>query len=156
MIEWYGGEGELYEEVPKYVEVFLDAFYEAGISPTGIKLKDLSPVSVGYDKERKRWLLEVHRDIWLDPSEWLYVPEKLEEWTEERIVALRDRVYQKMLEHFKDAIEKGWINVIKDDTCDFVSVVVHIYIPPYRELRDNRGWAAHYAREIIKVLPEDW
>ena len=142
-IDWLGTENI---DAPEYVLKFLDDFY-GHRSPSGIKMKDLSEISVGYDKDRKQYLLEIHRDIWLNSDEWGFVPEK--KWPEKKVIALRDRVYNKMLEYFKKDIESR-LNVIRDDTSDFVSIIAHIYI----EKGKNDG--EHYGKEIMKILPEDW
>ena len=145
-IDWLGTDDV---DAPEYAIKFLNDFY-GHRSPSGIKMKDLSPISVGHDKDRKQYLLEIHRDIWLDSDEWEYVPEG-KKIPEEDIVKLRDRVYAKMLEHFKRDIEGGRLNVFKDDAGpEFVSVIVHIYI----EKGKNDG--EHYGKEIMKILPEDW
>ena len=143
-IDWLGTEDI---DAPEYVLKFLDDFY-GHRSPSGIKMKDLSPISVGYDKDRKQYLLEIHRDIWLNSDEWEFVPEK--KIPEENILKMRDRVYAKMLAHFKMDIENGRLNVLKDDACpDFVSVIAHIYIK-------GKNDGEHYGKEIMKILPEDW
>lgn len=148
MINWKGTQNEDID-APKYVLKFLNDFYEGGyISPSGIKMKDLSEISVGYDKDRKQYLLEIHRDIWLNTDEWFFAPEK--KWPEKKVIVLRDRVYNKMFEYFRKDIKNGRLNVIKDDTSDFVSIIAHIYI----EKGENNG--GHYGKEIMKILPEDW
>ena len=131
--------------VPNYVEKFIEQFrYQR--SPSGVKLRDLSEIYVGFNEACQQYVMEIHRDFWLDSDMWFYVPEQ--RWDEEQVVALRDRVYEKMVEHFRD---DDRVLVLPVDGCgEFVGITVHIYID---ESVEDGGL---YGEEVMGILPEDW
>lgn len=154
-------------KVPRYVEDFVAGFYSQE-SPSGVRVKDLSDLSVGYNPKRKQYLVELHRDIWINPYEWFYASDEdiaeyerdEKAWTN-KIIALRDRIYNKMLEVFKEPLERNEMEIYTDDQPDFVSIIVWIYIPKPRDLAkynviNHYTYGERVGYAIMQILPEDW